>query len=167
MYRNVPKYTLTMCPFMNMLWFPSYTAKVFLRARHVIVRGWDILFPLRAALSFDRLHLCGASSSARKSERIYELGRLRLTSKGEVPTRNTHTHANTHWWTKNCECQKSFLFKHILFPWFFQGKSGQLTSFLACSLFFCLKHYYSTISAPNTKFVEPLAVLRRFNIRVT
>lgn len=55
---------------------------------------------------------------------------------GRYTTRNTHTHTNTHWWTKNCECQKSFLFKHILFPWFFQGKSGQLTSFLACSLFF-------------------------------
>jgi len=96
MYRNVCKYTVTMCPFMNMLRFPSYTAKVFLRARHVFARGWEILFPLCAALSFDRLHLCGASSSARKSERIYELGRLRLTSRGEVHNKkHTHTHKHT------------------------------------------------------------------------
>lgn len=108
-----------MCPFVNMLWFPSYTAKVFLRARHVSVRGWEILFPLCAALAFDRLHLCGASSSARKSERIYELGRLRLTSRGEVPSKKHALLLNY----KSCECH--FLFKACFFScfWFQSGHS--------------------------------------------
>ena len=87
-------------------------------------RDGETYFPLRAALSFDRLHLCGASSSARKSERIYELGRLRLTPRGEVPnkkhthTQHTHTHTDE---LKIANVKEHGFFKHI-FPMVFIRK---------------------------------------------
>lgn len=73
----------------------------------------DMLFAvgeiLCAALPFDRLHLRGASGSARKSERICERGRLRLTLRGGGSTQQeTHTHRHNYWTIKVANVKKTF-----------------------------------------------------------